>query len=206
MIKGNIMSEHSIKRGDKMSRPVIKKKQIEAAAVRLFANKGIPATTIRDIAKEAKVAEGTLYRYYSSKNEMAWELFCFRLDNFFGKLQVILTSRGLEIKERVRLAIRFIYEYYQNDRDDFNFIILSQHGFPENEVTEDHNPYLKLAWFMADEMQKGKVEKQDPSLLSAMVFGIVVRPLILHNYHRLNREPSQFIEEVINAVYKLMGI
>ena len=189
-----------------MSRPVIKKKKIEQAAIHLFSTKGIPATTIRDISRDAEVAEGTLYRYYTSKNEMAWELFCRSIDNFFGKLQIILTSKKLDIRERIRLGIRFIYEYYKSDKDDFSFIILSQHGFPENEVGEDHNPYLKLADFMKDEMEKGNMESQDPSILSAMVFGIVVRPLILHNYNRLNRSPEDFIEEVIEAVYKLMGI
>ena len=37
--------------------------------------KGITETTVRDIAAAAGLAEGTLYRHFESKEELAWELF-----------------------------------------------------------------------------------------------------------------------------------
>ena len=39
------------------------------AALELFAEKGIEATTIRDIAQRADAAEGTLYRHFKGKEE-----------------------------------------------------------------------------------------------------------------------------------------
>ena len=59
-----------------MARPVVKRDDIEEAAIRLLATKGLAATTIRDIAAAAGVAEGALYRHYSGKDDMAWRLYC----------------------------------------------------------------------------------------------------------------------------------
>lgn len=47
---------------------------IRAAATRLFAKKGVEATSTRDIASAAKIAVGTLFNYYGSKESLALSL------------------------------------------------------------------------------------------------------------------------------------
>lgn len=46
-----------------------------ATAVRLFADKGYQATTMRGIAKEAEVSTGLAYRYFDSKEALVAELY-----------------------------------------------------------------------------------------------------------------------------------
>ncbi|MFC0301099.1 TetR/AcrR family transcriptional regulator [Virgibacillus soli] len=46
-----------------------KKRQIVDAALTLFVEKGFGQTSIQDIITEAKIAKGTFYNYFSSKNE-----------------------------------------------------------------------------------------------------------------------------------------
>lgn len=46
-----------------------RKKQILDAAHQLFINKGFNATSIQDILEEAKIAKGTFYNHFGSKNE-----------------------------------------------------------------------------------------------------------------------------------------
>ncbi|RKQ33919.1 TetR/AcrR family transcriptional regulator [Oceanobacillus halophilus] len=46
-----------------------KQKQIIDAAQKLFIKKGYASTSIQDILKEAQIAKGTFYNYFSSKNE-----------------------------------------------------------------------------------------------------------------------------------------
>src|SRR5690349_23895632 len=52
-----------------------KRPHIERAALRLFVTRGLRGTTVRDIAAGAGVAEGTLYRHWRSKRELARTLF-----------------------------------------------------------------------------------------------------------------------------------
>ncbi|MFB0536747.1 MAG: TetR/AcrR family transcriptional regulator [Anaerolineae bacterium] len=47
-----------------------RRNQILDAAARLFAHKGYKGATIREIAREAGVAEGTIYNYFDSKHDL----------------------------------------------------------------------------------------------------------------------------------------
>ncbi|QTR05940.1 helix-turn-helix transcriptional regulator, partial [Saccharothrix algeriensis] len=40
------------------------RRRIEIAAVRLFARQGFAATSVRDIAREAGISTGLMYRHY----------------------------------------------------------------------------------------------------------------------------------------------
>lgn len=47
-----------------------RRSQILDAAVQVFAHKGFHAATVRDIAKKAKLADGTMYLYFKNKNDL----------------------------------------------------------------------------------------------------------------------------------------
>ena len=49
--------------------------RIETEALRLFATKGIDATSVRDIAGAVGVAEGALYRHFPGKGTLSRTLF-----------------------------------------------------------------------------------------------------------------------------------
>ena len=51
------------------------RERILGAALKLFAEKGFEATTMRDVAREAGTSLGLAYRYYASKEEFALELY-----------------------------------------------------------------------------------------------------------------------------------
>ncbi|HVA74219.1 MAG TPA: TetR/AcrR family transcriptional regulator [Acidimicrobiales bacterium] len=55
--------------------PDVRRRQIVEAASRVFAEKGFPATRMSDIAAEANIAQGTIYRFFDSKEEIAKAVF-----------------------------------------------------------------------------------------------------------------------------------
>ncbi|MCC4397521.1 TetR/AcrR family transcriptional regulator [Limosilactobacillus reuteri] len=66
------------------------KKKVLTTALKLFANNGFHATTTAKIAKQAGVSEGTIYKYFSSKDDLLAKLLQPILieikNNFFSNL------------------------------------------------------------------------------------------------------------------------
>ena len=60
--------------------------RIESAAVRLFVEKGVAGTTVRDIAQTVGISEGALYRHFVSKEQLVWLLFERHYVEFAGRL------------------------------------------------------------------------------------------------------------------------
>lgn len=58
-----------------------RRKQILEAAAKVFAEKGFHATTIRDVAREAAIADGTIYNYFESKTALLLSLFALMQDS-----------------------------------------------------------------------------------------------------------------------------
>ncbi len=59
-----------IQRGNNTDKGIKSRENIQNAALRLFAKKGYKETTMRDIAREAKVTPGLYYRYFRSKDDL----------------------------------------------------------------------------------------------------------------------------------------
>src|SRR5438445_3523370 len=84
------------------------------AALRLFVKKGIDGTTIKDIAKEAGVAEGSLYRHFKSKDDLAWHLFSTTLNQFTAELtQQVFAEPTAE--RRIHKFVEESFAAYESD-------------------------------------------------------------------------------------------
>ena len=51
------------------------KARIERASLALFVARGVAETTTKEIAMAASIAEGTIYRYFPSKEQLALDMF-----------------------------------------------------------------------------------------------------------------------------------
>ena len=63
--------------------------RIEKAAIRLFVEKGVTETSVRDIARAVDISEGALYRHFVSKDELVWAVFERHYVAFAGRLDAL---------------------------------------------------------------------------------------------------------------------
>ncbi len=92
-----------------------RRKQIIESAMEVFKEKGFKGTTTAEIAETAKITEVTLFRYFSSKQEIYLE----GVKPFIVKTleEVVETSSSLSPKERLQAIlldrITFVSENYE---------------------------------------------------------------------------------------------
>src|SRR3984885_2979760 len=90
-----------------------KRERILTAAERIFARHGFFAAKVSDVAKDAGVADGTIYLYFKSKDELLISLFVRRMQQLNQALRAEITS--LPPREQLRT---FIKTYLQLVHDE----------------------------------------------------------------------------------------
>ena len=93
-----------------------KRERILHAAVRVFAKKGFHATRVSEIAAAAGVADGTIYLYFKSKDELLVALFEDRVDRLLRFLEEELPLRE-SAQEKLRRIIELQLQLLEGERD-----------------------------------------------------------------------------------------
>jgi AcrR family transcriptional regulator len=96
------------------------KARLLRAAVVIVAREGMAAATTSAIAKKAKVAEGTLYRHFESKDDLLIAAFRqIKTEVFLNAAAGVDTSAAAP--ERLKRTWKAIYQAYRADPDAFAF-------------------------------------------------------------------------------------
>ena len=160
-----------------MPRPTQEGKILEAA-LKCFAEKGYEATTTRNIAHEAGVTEGAIYRHYPSKEAVAQELFSDYMKQYAGRLQTIATS-GQGVKERLQQIVMALLAEYRANPSAATFVLLRQHNFLP-ELPPGFIYPLEIIEAIIKEGQTAELIRDgQPNLLAAIFLGCILRPIIL---------------------------
>jgi AcrR family transcriptional regulator len=126
---------------------------ILSVAERLFVEKGIEKVKLSDIANECGIMRATLYRYFSSKDEILWHIMRKNTINFS---QVLLerfqTSRGTTF-ERIKIFLDILYEKFVKDTDFYLFIDLFNSTYQNVTSYKDSLVYNKV--YKADDFRSG---------------------------------------------------
>jgi TetR/AcrR family fatty acid metabolism transcriptional regulator len=93
-----------------------KRERILLAAVRVFAKKGFHATRVSEIAAAAGVADGTIYLYFKSKDELLVALFEDRVDRLLTFLEAELPLKA-SAPEKLRRIIDLQLQLLEGERD-----------------------------------------------------------------------------------------
>lgn len=125
-IQAKIQIDYEYK-GDKMN---ARKKQIIDVAHRLFIEKGFASTSIQDILDGAKIAKGTFYNHFSSKNEcliaileqVQNETFLLRKELSFGKnkddQEVFIKQVHVRMKMNREHNLIALFQSVMHSKDD----------------------------------------------------------------------------------------
>ena len=90
--------------------------QILEAAVKIFARQGFHQSTVAQIAKEAGVADGTIYLYFKNKNDILVQFFSYRAKQVFVSFREAVDEAETSADKLRNLVRRHLAEF-QRDKD-----------------------------------------------------------------------------------------
>ncbi|MDQ0394518.1 TetR/AcrR family transcriptional regulator [Labrys monachus] len=180
--------------------------RIETEALRLFADKGVAGTSVRDIAAAVGVAEAALYRHFPSKDALSRHLFLEGYAALAGDIGAVAARQlplGLVIEEVVAIFCRL----FDDNRPLFSFLLLSQHAHLADVPEEaDKNIVEAVRAIFAAAMGRGEIPDGEPDLLAALALGIVAQPAIFTIYGRLSGPLGDRAGDLARAVKAVAGI
>jgi TetR/AcrR family fatty acid metabolism transcriptional regulator len=168
------MSESSLS-GDKRRRSGDKRDRILEAAVKVFARSGFHATRVSDVAKAAGVADGTIYLYFKSKEELLFSLFQDRIDKLLAFMRDELPKKA-DAPAKLRAVIDMQLGLLEEERDlaEVVTVILRQSSRLMKEFAAPHfNAYLDAIARIVAEGQASGAFRQDvsPHIAARAIFG-----------------------------------
>lgn len=187
-----------------MARPVVKREAIERAALELFVEKGISATTIRDIAERAATAEGTMYRHYRSKEALAESIYFEHLEHFMEDLRGQLAD-ATSTRARLRALIGEFFALYDQDAVLYTYLVLAEHSVPWELPDAYETPPALLVRLLRQGQTAGEVRPGDANEQAALVMGTVVRLTVFRVHGRIDGLLSPRLEAVTDLVWRAIA-
>lgn len=156
---------------------------ILAAARRLFARKGFDGTSVRDVAKSARVNNAMIYYFFKDK----LELYRAVLSDSFATLDRIWEHEVFKSEAPVRRKMqKYVEEFirFQHSNEELRRIIAAEFascGKNMRWIGDKYfsNNYNRLAHILKEGMASGELVKINPATAVASLIGMIIHPFIL---------------------------
>lgn len=103
----------------------LRRTQILDAAARIFAQRGFHRTTVREVAKAAGVADGTIYNYFENKAALLLGIME-RLNETEQRDEDIARAATMDIREFTRQYLRQRFAIFTQDNSQVFQVVLSE--------------------------------------------------------------------------------
>ncbi len=186
-----------------MARPLTKKIDVIDAALALFMKKGIKATTTRDIALRAGISEGTIYRHFHSKEDLAESIFEDNLDYFWKYLKGYLKNTK-NTEEMLQAFVAGFFEFSRREQRRYGFIIAAHQTELKKHSREKMKPKQMLTKILRLGQKEGIFRKMDLPLAGAMVMGTIMQTIFYLKNGRIAVNYDDVIEEVTQTCLRMV--
>lgn len=181
-----------------------KQKQIIDAAVRAFSKWGYHNCTMNKVAREAGVADGTLYLYVKSKEDLLVSAFTHVMNGMMEKLDHEL-SLIVDPVSKLEMIIRMHFGLLENDPDMAGFLQFHLRQ-PDRSIREAiREPLIQYARRIEAVIDEGKAmgvfrENLATRTVRRMVFGAMDETVNSWFYNMEAQSLSQKVKPLIEAL------
>ena len=185
-----------------------KRESILRAATRVFARNGYFNSKVADIARAADVADGTVYLYFKSKEEILHSIFDQNMAEAITSGRKLIKALS-DPREKLRRIARLHLERLGADRDlavVFQVELRGSTKFMEEFSAAGFAEYLDLLCKIFEEGQRSRVFRKDlnAKVVSKILFGaldeMATNWIISHRNYKLEPMADVVMEVFLNGV------
>ena len=176
--------------------------QLIDTARRLFAEKGVENTTIKDIADEAGVAQGLLYHYFRSKDDVFWAIIA--RDNPFSVISEIFAHSGdRPAREVLAEAAMRIYALLAERSETFRIVI--RELTTRTEIQQGFKVVQAIALglftsYLEKRIAAGELRPHNPDVTARMLLGSTMAGYLL------GMATESYVEEVVETLLRGVSV
>jgi AcrR family transcriptional regulator len=178
--------------------------QLIRAAVQLFVEHGIDATTTKEIAEAAGVAEGTIYRHFKSKEDMAYTVFITHMNAFTEELEKSIVALD-STHDKLRALIQCYFTFFEAERVLFEYLLASEHRELKHYPVTMKQPLFVLLDILERGIERGEIPPQDTTFSSAYIIGMVHRVSMFRTYGRITENLIHHVDDVTAACWRVIS-
>ena len=185
-----------------------KARAILRAAAKVFAQSGYFNAKVADVAREAGVADGTVYLYFKNKDDLLGSIFSTAMEEFLSRARAELTEI-FDPRERLRRFAHLHLALLEQERDMavvFQVELRHSTKFMEQFSTTYLADYFKfIREIVEDGQRRGLFRAQlNPQVVTKVLFGaldeMATNWILSHNQYRLTAMVEPVLDILLNGV------
>jgi TetR/AcrR family fatty acid metabolism transcriptional regulator len=185
-----------------------KRRQILDAAVKVFARNGFYNSKVLDIAKEAGVANGTVYLYFPSKDDILISIFEEQMGELIGYMgQEIQKESGSLNKLRKLISMQMHLIETNSELTELLLVELRQSKkFLKSNATDMMSKYIDMISDVLKEgIAEGAIDENiDVAIVGTMLFsaveGLATRWILEGTSYSLDKAADMVIKVFLNGI------
>ena len=152
-----------------------KRQRILVGAIKVFSTKGFHGSKVSDIAREAGVADGTIYLYFKNKDDILIQLFDESLKVLLSDMRKALAEESDPLK-KIRVFIRMhldSVEKYQSLAEVMQLELRQSSKFMKEHTPKRFTEYLNIISDIIRRGQETEIIRKDmhPAMMKRAIFG-----------------------------------
>ncbi len=192
-----------------MNKVEITKEKIIAATVKMAMEKGFANTRTSDIAKEAGVSEGLIFKYFPTKNQLFAVIINDNIQRLKNGVEEIINNPNLKPTSKLISLINFHFKFFTIDRNIAQLIFgHSEHKSlvdVESVILNGVHPYVRLVTKIFEEGIKiGEFRSVDPEVAALSVIGgmqiNLINKVFLKKNEDLERVKKELTEFILTGI------
>ncbi len=188
---------------------------ILASSRKIFAARGVDGTSVREVAKVAKVNTAMIYYHFKDKEDLYRSV----LIDSFSALTAIwddeIYKSPVPVRKKIQKYIEGYIQFHQAN-EDLRRIMAMEFASSGGDITwlcekffADN--FARLTRLFRDGIRTGEINKIDPSMAAASLIGVIIHNFIMQpmaeHVHgkRMNLSPKKFGNFVLELFFNGLG-